>query len=59
MKLYKKPMRSHIDTLTSIYDRFARELTVNEIQSLNVAIQVLDTLERDNGVIILKQEKKQ
>lgn len=58
MKIYGKSIQTHINTLSSVFDRFSNELTGQEKGSLNAAMQVLDTLERNNGVLILKQEDK-
>lgn len=54
MEIYGKSIQTHINTLSSVFDRFSNELTGQEKESLNAAMQVLDTLERNNGVLILK-----
>lgn len=59
MKIYNKPIQTHINTISGIFDRFSGNLNAQEKESLNAAMQILDTLERNNGVLILKTEDKQ
>lgn len=56
MRIYNRPPRDHINTLSCIYDKFCGDLNEQEKGSLNAAMHVLDMLESNNGVLILDQE---
>lgn len=54
MEIYNKPIQTHINTLSCIFDKFTEELTPQEKETLNAAMNVFDTLEKNSGVLILK-----
>lgn len=57
MNIYGKNIRQHINNLSCIFDKHCNTLTSQEKKSLNAAMQVMDVLERNNGVIILEKSK--
>lgn len=55
MNIQNKPIEEHINNIACVFDKFCEQLTPDEKISLNAAMQVLDSLNRNNGVLILKQ----
>lgn len=53
MKIFGKEIQQHINILSCIHDK-NKNLTPQEKESLNAAMKVLDALERNGGVLILK-----
>ena len=54
MKVCNTEIQGHINNLSCIFDKFADKLSPSEKESLNVAMHLMDTLERNNGILILK-----
>lgn len=54
MNIYGKDIKQHINNLSCVFDKHSDTLTPQEKESLNAAMQVMDTLERNDGVLILK-----
>ena len=57
MNIYGKDMKQHINNLSCVYDKYLDVLTPQEKESLNAAMQVMDALERNDGVLILGRIK--
>ena len=53
MKIYNTEIREHIDILSCIFDKFADELSPAEKESLNAAMHLMDTVERNKGTLVL------
>lgn len=56
MKIYNAETREHINNLSCIFDKFADELSLAEKESLNAAMHLMDTVERNNGTLVLKSQ---
>ena len=54
MKIYNTEIREHINILSCIFDKFADELSLAEKDSLNAAMHLMDTVERNKGTLVLK-----
>lgn len=54
MKIYNAETREHINNLSCIFNKFADELSLAEKESLNAAMHLMDTVERNNGTLVLK-----
>ena len=60
MEIYGKSIKQHINNISCVFDTYASLLTPQEKESLNAVmhiLHILDTLERNNGVIILDKDK--
>ena len=55
MSIQNRSIEEHINNISCAFDRFCDELTPEEKMSMNAAMQVLDNLNRNNGMLILKQ----
>ena len=55
MQVYYAETWEHITNLSCIFDKFADKLTKEEKASLNASMYLMDALERNKGVLILKK----
>lgn len=54
MKIYNVETQEHINNLSCIFDKFADKLSPAEKESINAAMHLMDTIERNNGTLVLK-----
>lgn len=57
MEIYGKSIKQHINNISCVFDTYASSLTPQEKESLNAVMHILNTLERNKGVIILDKDK--
>lgn len=54
MKIYNAETWEHINNLSCIFDKFADKLSPAEKESLNAAMHLMDTVEKNKGTLVLK-----
>lgn len=57
MDIYGKSIKQHINNLSCVFDKYTDALTQQKKESLNAAMQVMDILERNYGVLVLSGVK--